>query len=80
VSQAPAMVNVAMQAAIALLKGHELPALIALPIPHIRSENLKAGENYYPDLPDSFYTGTGFPECGSVLTPQEILEQTPGDT
>jgi ribose transport system substrate-binding protein len=80
VSQAPAMVNVAMQAAIALLKGHELPAMIALPIPHVMSEDFKAGANYFPDLPDSFYTGTGYKECGSVLTPDDLLKEAPDDT
>ncbi len=80
VSQAPAMVNVAMQAAIALLKGHELPSLIALPIPHVKSEDFKEGVNYFIELPDSFYTGTGYAPCGSVLTPKEILGESPDST
>ena len=79
VTQAPAMSAIAMQAAIALLKGHELPSMIALPLPYVLSEDLEEGVNYFPDLPDTINLGSGFAACGTALTAQEVLTETAAD-
>ncbi|MEM6762462.1 MAG: sugar ABC transporter substrate-binding protein [Pseudomonadota bacterium] len=79
-SQAPAMSAIALEAAVALLEGHELPQTIFLPIPSVKAEELEAGVNYFPDLPKSFNTGTGFVECFAPFTPEELLGQTPDNT
>ena len=79
VTQAPAMSAIAMQAAIALLKGHDLPAMIALPLPYVLSEDLEEGVNYFPDLPDTINLGSGFAECGRALTAEEVLAETAED-
>jgi len=76
-AQAPAMSVIAMMAAVAQLQGHELPQLIHLPIPFVYSEDLKDGENYFTNLPASFNTGTGYAQCGVMLTPDDLLAQTP---
>ena len=72
-SQAPAMSAIALEAAVELLQGKELPQTIFLPIPQVKAADLKAGENYFPDLPKSFNPGTGYAECFAPFTPDELL-------
>ncbi|MEM1345009.1 MAG: sugar ABC transporter substrate-binding protein [Pseudomonadota bacterium] len=79
-SQAPAMSAVALEAAVALLEGHALPQTVFLPIPSVEAEALEAGVNYFPDLPKSFNTGTGFADCFAPFTPEELLGQSPDNT
>lgn len=79
-SQAPAMSAVALEAAVALLEGNELPQTIFLPIPQVQSAELEAGVNYFPELPKSFNTGTGYVECFAPFTPEELLGQSPDNT
>ena len=79
-SQAPAMSAIALEAAVALLQGKTLPQTIFLPIPQVKSADLKAGENFFPDLPKSFNTGTGYAECFTPFTPEELLSQSPEST
>lgn len=79
-SQAPAMSAIALEAAVELLQGKELPQTIFLPIPQVKAADLKAGENYFPDLPKSFNTGTGYAECFAPFTPDELLAQSPDNT
>lgn len=76
-AQAPAMSAIALEAAVALLEGNELPQTVFLPIPRATSDQLVAGDTYFPDLPKSFNTGTGFPDCFTPFTPQELLGQSP---
>lgn len=75
--QSPAMSAVAAKAAIALLKGHELPQLIGLEIPTIYSKDLKEGVNYWKSAPDNFQAGADIPACGVVLPLDEIQKQKP---
>ena len=79
-SQAPAMSAIALEAAVALLQGNELPQTVFLPIPQINADALEAGVNYFPDLPKSFNTGTGFVECFEPFSPEELLGQSPDNT
>ena len=79
-SQAPAMSAVALEAAVALLEGNTLPQTVFLPIPQVKAEDLAPGVNYFPDLPKSFNTGTGFPDCFAPFTPEELLGQTADNT
>ncbi|MEM1400075.1 MAG: sugar ABC transporter substrate-binding protein [Pseudomonadota bacterium] len=79
-SQAPAMSAIALEAAVALLEGHALPQTVFLPIPQVAAADLEAGVNFFPDLPKSFNTGTGFVECFAPFTPEELLGQTPDDS
>lgn len=73
VGQTPGMVDVAMQAALELLQGAELPRVIAMPLPTVTSETIQEGVHYFADLPDDFFTPIKIPECGVDLTPEEIL-------
>jgi len=79
-SQAPAMAAVALEASVALLQGHALPQTIFLPIPQVKSEDLEAGVNFFPELPQSFNTGTGYSECFTPFTPDELLGQSADDS
>ncbi len=76
VGQSPALVAVSIQAALELLQGKELPRIISVPLPVARSEDLQPGVNYFPDLPDDFFTPIKFPSCGVDLTPEEILAES----
>ncbi|CUI85650.1 sugar ABC transporter substrate-binding protein [Cognatishimia activa] len=76
-SQAPAMSAVALEAAVALLEGNTLPQTVFLPIPQVAAADLEAGVNYFPDLPKSFNTGTGYVDCFAPFTPEELLGQSP---
>jgi ribose transport system substrate-binding protein len=73
VGQTPGMVAVAMQAALELLQGRELPRNIAMPLPLVTSEDIQEGVHYFADLPDDFFTPIKIPECGVNLSPEEIL-------
>jgi len=79
-SQAPAMSAVALEAIVALLQGNSLPQTIFLPIPQINSADVEPGVNYFPDLPKSFNTGTGYAECFAPFTPEELLGQSADDS
>ncbi len=76
-AQAPAMAAVAFSALIASLKGEALPSMILLDIPVVTSEELQDGENYFTNLPATFYAATSFPACGVNFTADQILGQTP---
>jgi len=79
-SQAPAMAAVALEAAVELLQGNTLPQTVFLPIPQVMNADMVAGTDYFPDLPKSFNTGTGFPACFPPFTPEELLGQTPDNS
>ena len=74
------MSAIALEAAVALLEGNALPQTVFLPIPQVKAEDLEAGVNYFPELPKSFNTGTGFVECFAPFTPEELLGQSPDDS
>ena len=76
--QAPALSAVALKAAIALLQGETLPQMSRVPIPYIDYTQLKAGVNYFPDLPDNFFAETSVPACGVKITPQELFANQNG--
>ncbi len=71
--QSPALVAVALKAALATLQGHAVPDEIAVPIPEASYKTLVAGKTYFPDLSDTFFAAHDFPVCDINLTPQEIM-------
>ncbi len=75
-SQAPAMSAIALEAAVELLAGNELPQNIFLPIPFVKAENFQDGVNFFSELPKSFNTGTGYKECFIPFSPKELLGQS----
>jgi ribose transport system substrate-binding protein len=76
VGQTPGLVAIAIKAAISAARGNVMPQFISVPIPYSDSESLKAGVNYFPDLPDSFYTNNDFPPCNVNVGAAQIIAQT----
>ena len=64
IGQSPSLSAVALAVAIELLRGHKVPQDIAIPLPAVGTDDLKAGVNYFPHLPDNFYTPINMPACG----------------
>lgn len=73
VGQTPGMIAVAMQAALELLQGRELPRVISMPLPMVTSEDIQEGVHYFADLPVDFFTPIKIPVCGVDLDPDAIL-------
>lgn len=73
--QSPGLVAISMKAAVAALQGKVMPQLISVPIPSATHPNFKAGENYYPDLSDNFFTTNDFPPCGVNLKATDIMSK-----
>ena len=72
----PAQVNVAIQAAIEILQGKKLPRVMSLPIPSVKSEDMEAGVDYFPEIEDdNFFVALKIPAAGIDLTPAELLKQ-----
>lgn len=73
--QSPGLVAISMKAAIEALQGKVLPQMISVPLPYVENPNFKAGENYYPDLSDNFFTPNEFPPCNVNITATEIMSK-----
>ncbi|MEJ8823185.1 sugar ABC transporter substrate-binding protein [Variovorax humicola] len=73
--QSPGLVAISMKAAVAALQGKVMPQLISVPIPTATHPDFKAGENYFPDLTDNFFTTNDFPPCGVNLKATDIMSK-----
>ena len=73
--QSPGLVAISMKAAVTALQGKVLPQMIAVPIPQASHPDFKAGENFYPNLTDNFFTTNAFPACGVTLKDTEIMSK-----
>jgi ribose transport system substrate-binding protein len=71
----PAQSAVTIKTAIAALKGEAIPQSIALPT-SISFSPYKVGQEVFPDLPGSLFTGNNFPACKIGFTNEEIAQQT----
>lgn len=71
----PAQSAVAVKVAIAAVKGEVIPQSIALPTSFSFSP-YKVGEEVFPDLPGSAFTGNNFPACNIGFTAEELASQT----
>ncbi|MDQ3167796.1 MAG: substrate-binding domain-containing protein, partial [Chloroflexota bacterium] len=79
IGQTPGMGSVAIRAAIDLLRGVEMPADIAIPLPMATTAELEEGVNVFPEQPDNFFTPIQVPACGVTLTFEEIDAQAQND-
>jgi ribose transport system substrate-binding protein len=71
----PAQSAVALKVALAAVKGDPVPQAIALPTSFSFSP-YKVGEEAFPDLPGSAFTGNNFPACKIGFTVEELAKQT----
>ncbi len=78
-TQSPALVSIAIKAAIEALKGEALPQMVSVPIPYAEHGTFEAGVNYYPDLADNFFVGNSFPACDVNISEGEIMARTEAD-
>jgi len=78
--QSPALVAIAMKAAISALQGNVMPQLISIPIPVATYKTLKAGDNYFPDLKEDFFAPNQFLPCGVTFTAPQIMSQSAKNT
>ena len=78
--QSPALVAIAMKAAISALEGNPMPQLISIPIPVADFTDLKPGVNYWPDLKGDFFADNQFTPCGVEFTAPEIMAQSEKNT
>ena len=77
--QSPGLVAISMKTAITALKGETLPQYVSVPIPLVEEPGFKAGENFYPDLTDNFFTPNEFPPCGVNIKATDIMGKTEAD-
>ncbi|MGF1628110.1 MAG: sugar ABC transporter substrate-binding protein [Kiloniellaceae bacterium] len=77
--QSPGLVAIAAKTALTALQGEVLPQYVSVPIPLVEHPDFKAGENFYPDLTDNFFTPNEFPPCGVNITATEIMAKSEGD-
>lgn len=75
IGQSPTLVAVSIDAAIKILQGHKLPREIRTPIPFVTTKDLKAGVNYFPKQPDSFFTAINIKQCGLTFDVKHVLSQ-----
>ncbi len=78
--QSPALVAIAMKAAISALKGETMPQMVSIPIPVVDYKTLKDGENFWPDLKANFFAPNQFLPCGVTFTAPEIMAQSEKNT
>lgn len=60
----PSIGALALEAAIYALQGHKLPQKVAVPLIHVKTDDLKPGVNYYPDKSDSLFADVNIESCG----------------
>src|SRR5882672_2735939 len=70
--QSPGLVAISMKAAVTALQGKVMPQMISVPIPQASDPDFKAGENYFPELTDNFFTTNDFPPCDVTLKATDI--------
>ena len=78
--QSPALVAIAMKAAISALQGSAMPQLISIPIPVATNKDLKPGVNYWPELKANFFADNQFTPCGVDFTAPQIMAQSEKNT
>src|SRR5262249_28895911 len=72
----PAQVAVTIKVALAALQGQPVPQNVSLPVSYVEYPNMKAGQDYYPDLSDNFFVGNSFPDCKVGISATEIMGQS----
>jgi len=78
--QSPALVAIAMKAAISALEGNVMPQLISIPIPEADYTTLKDGENYWSNLTDNFFAPNEFPPCDVNIKAVDIMAKSAENT
>jgi len=75
IGQSPTLVALSIKVALAMLQGEKVPRAISAPLPTATTATLKAGYNYFPDQPDSFFTPINIEPCGLTFDVEQVLKQ-----
>jgi ribose transport system substrate-binding protein len=75
IGQSPALVAAAIRAAIATLDGQSLPRTANIPLNPVKTEEMKANVDYFPDLPNSFVTNINIPQCGVKIPVGDVIKK-----
>lgn len=79
IGQSAAMSAMSLEVALRMLQGHKMPRSLSVPLHKVTNTDmqdgvkLEKGENWWPDVPDSFFCGVNIPQCGLKFDPQVIL-------
>lgn len=74
IGQSPALAAVAIRAAIATLDGQSLPQDASVPLTALTTDQMKAGENFFPNLPGSFVTNISIPQCEVQIPVTDVVK------
>jgi ribose transport system substrate-binding protein len=74
IGQSPALVATAIRAAIAVLAGQPLPRDANIPLNPVTTDQMKAGVNYFPKLPNSFVTNISIPQCDVSIPVDAVVK------
>lgn len=74
IGQSPALVAVGIRAAIAALDGQALPRTANIPLNPVTTDQMKADENYFPKLPNSFVTNISIPQCDVHIPVDQVVK------
>ncbi len=75
IGQSPALSALSIKVAIAILKGEEVPQSVSAPLPTATTDTLKSGTDFFPNLPDSFFTPISIASCDLNFDVNKILAQ-----
>jgi ribose transport system substrate-binding protein len=74
IGQSPALVAVAIRAAIATLSGQSLPQNSNVPLTALTTTEMKADADYFPKLPGSFVTNISIPQCEVHIPVTDVVK------
>ena len=74
IGQSPALVAVAIRAAIAALDGQALPRTANIPLTLVSTGQMKAADNYFPKLANSFVTNISIPQCDVHIPVGQVVK------
>lgn len=75
IGQSPALSALSIMVALEILQGKEVPQSVSAPLSTATTDTLKSGVDFFPELPDSFFTPISIPVCGLDFTAEQILKQ-----
>lgn len=74
IGQSPTLAAAGVLAAIASLSGKQLPQSASIPLAPVTTEQMKAGGDYFPELPPSFVTDVNIAKCGISIPVGDVVK------
>ena len=73
IGQSPALVAPAIRAAIAILAGQPVPLNANIPLNPVKTSEMKADVDYFPNQPNSFITDISIPQCDVAIPVNAVV-------